>query len=116
MKKNEFICIIVAFIAVISGIILFFSISSIEGKQDYFEGKVSESSDDYIVIKINSSYDDLISELGKTVKIEKKVVIKECDFSNFTYNENIRVLYSSINLKEHRLEHVFAIYSLSEIQ
>ena len=49
-----------SFIAIILGVILFFSIAGTEGKQDYFEGKVLENSDDYIVIKINSSYEKLI--------------------------------------------------------
>ena len=55
----------------ILGVILFFSMASTEGKQDYFEGKVLENSDDYIVIKINSSYEKLISKLGENVKIKK---------------------------------------------
>ena len=53
MKKPKSICTIVVFIAIILGVILFFSMASTEGKQDYFEGKVLENSDDYIVIKIN---------------------------------------------------------------
>ena len=90
--------------------------ASTEGKQDYFEGKVLENSDDYIVIKINSSYEKLISKLGENVKIEKKAVVKECDFSKFISNESVRVLYSGINSKKHELEHIFTIYTLSEIQ
>ena len=76
MKNPKFICIILVFIAIILGVILFFSIAGTEGKQDYFEGKVLENSDDYIVIKINSSYEKLISKLGENVKIEKKAVVK----------------------------------------
>ena len=68
------------------------------------------------VIKINSSYEKLISKLGENVKIEKKAVVKECDFSKFISNESVRVLYSGINSKKHELEHIFAIYTLSEIQ
>ena len=82
MKKSKFICIIVVFIAIISGVILFLSIASTESKQDYFEGNVSENSNDYIVIKIDSSYEKLIRKLGETVKIEKKAVVKERDFLN----------------------------------
>ncbi len=116
MKKSKFICIIVVFIAIISGVILFLSIASTESKQDYFEGNVSENSNDYIVIKIDSSYEKLIRKLGETVKIEKKAVVKERDFSKFMSNESVRVLYSGINTKKHELEHIFAIYTLSEIQ
>ncbi|QNM03242.1 hypothetical protein [Simiaoa sunii] len=116
MKKPKFICTIVVFIAISLGVILFFSMASTEGKQDYFEGKVLENSDDYIVIKINSSYEKLISKLGENVKIEKTAVVKECDFSKFISNESVRVLYSGINPKKHELEHIFAIYTLSEIQ
>ena len=43
-------------------------------------------------------------------------VVKECDFSKFISNESVRVLYSGINSKKHELEHIFAIYTLSEIQ
>ena len=116
MKKSNFICIIVVLIAIISGVILFLSIASTESKQDYFEGNVSENTNDYIVIKIDSSYEKLIRKLGETVKIEKKAVVKECDFSKFMSNESVRVLYSGINSKKHELEHIFAIYTLSEIQ
>jgi hypothetical protein len=115
MKKSEFVCITATFIAIILGVILFFSMASTEGKQDYFEGRVSEISDDYMVITIDSSYEKLISKLGETVKIEKKDVVKECDFSKFASNESVRVLYSGINSKEHELEHIFAIYTLSEM-
>ena len=58
----------------------------------------------------------MIRKLGETVKIEKKAVVKECDFSKFMSNERVRVLYSGINTKKHELEHIFAIYTLSEIQ
>ena len=116
MKKSKFICIIVVFIAIISGVILFLSIASTESKQDYFEGNVSENSNDYIVIKIDPSYEKLIRKLGEAVKIEKKAVVKECDFFFFLSNESVRVLYSGINTKKHELEHIFAIYTLSEIQ
>ena len=116
MKKSKFICIIVVFIVIISGVILFLNIASTESKQDYFEGNVSENTNDYIVIKIDSSYEKLIRKLGETVKIEKKAVVKECDFSKFMSNESVRVLYSGINTKKHELEHIFAIYTLSEIQ
>ena len=47
-KNQNFICTIVVFIAISLGVILFFSMASTEGKQDYFEGKVLENSDDYI--------------------------------------------------------------------
>ena len=57
-----------------------------------------------------------LEELGLNVKIEKKAVVKECDFSKFISNESVRVLYSGINSKKHELEHIFAIYTLSEIQ
>ena len=49
------------------------------------------------------------------MKSQKKAVVKECDFSKFTSNESVRVLYS-INSKKHELEAIFAIYTLSEIQ
>ena len=52
----------------------------------------------------------------ENVKIEKTAVVKECDFSKFISNESVRVLYSGINPKKHELEHIFAIYTLSEIQ
>ena len=103
MKKPKFICTIVVFIAISLGVILFFSMASTEGKQDYFEGKVLENSDDYIVIKINSSYEKLISKLGENVKIEKTAVVKECDFSKFISNESVRVLWNraSTNWNRH---------------
>lgn len=82
MKKPKFICTIVVFIAISLGVILFFSMASTEGKQDYFEGKVLENSDDYIVIKINSSYEKLISKLGENVKIEKQLLLKNVIFLN----------------------------------
>ncbi|MCH5343667.1 MAG: hypothetical protein J1E64_06465 [Acetatifactor sp.] len=116
MKKYKFVDVIIAFLIIILGMILFLAMASTEAKQDYFEGKVLENSDDYIIIRIDSSYEELISKLGETVKIEKKDVVKECDFSIFSSNESIRVLYSGINSKKHELEHIFAIYVLSEIQ
>ena len=82
MKKPKSICTIVVFIAIILGVILFFSMASTEGKQDYFEGKVLENSDDYIVIKINSSYEKLISKLGENVKIKKRLLLKNVIFLN----------------------------------
>lgn len=116
MKKTKSIDVIIAFLIIILGMILFLAMANTEAKQDYFEGKVLENSDDYIIIKIDSSYEELISKLGETVKIEKKGVVKECDFTKFSSNESIRVLYSGINSKKHELEHIFAIYVLSEIQ
>lgn len=116
MKKSKFVGIIIAFILTISGIILFLSMASTEAKQDYFEGKVLENADDYITVKIDSSYENLISQLEETVKIEKKDVVQKCDFSKFSPNESIRVLYSGIDSKRKKLEHIFAVYVLSEIQ
>lgn len=116
MKKSKFVRIIIAFILTVLVIILFLSIASTEAKQDYFEGKVLENADDYITVKVDSSYENLISKLGETVKIEKKDVVQKCDFSKFLSNESIRVLYSGLDSKRKKLEHIFAVYVLSEIQ
>lgn len=116
MKKSKFVRIIIAFILTILVIILFLSIASTEAKQDYFEGKVLENADDYITVKVDSSYENLISKLGETVKIEKEDVVQKCDFSKFLSNESIRVLYSGIDSKRKKSEHIFAVYVLSEIQ
>lgn len=116
MKKSKFFGIIAVFVLITLGIALFFVMSSTQAKQDYFEGQILESSDDYVVIQIDSSYEKLIGKLGESVKIEKKDVVRECDFSNFTSDESVRVLYSGINSKEQKIEQVFAIYTLSELE
>lgn len=110
------ICTVVVFCALILGIVLFLSKASAGARQYYFEGKVSENSDEYIVVEIDSSYEKLINELGKTVEIEKKVIVSERDYSKFVSGEGVRVIYSGIDSKKHELEHVFAIYDLSEIR
>lgn len=116
MKFQKLICLPLVFILIIFGVILFFAMANTEAKQDYFDGKVLKNSDDYIIIKINTSYEKLINKLGNTVKIEKKTVVKKCDFSAFEPDENVRVLYSGMNSKKHELKHIFSIYKLSEIQ
>ena len=116
MKTRKFISIIVFFLLIVSCIPLFLSKLANEARQDYFEGKVLENMNNSIVVQIAASYEDLISQLGETVQIEKKDIVKECDYSIFPPGEDIRVLYTGIDSKNQKLEHIFAIYTLSEIQ
>lgn len=92
MKKFKFVRIIIAFILTILVIMLFLSIASTEAKQDYFEGKVLENTDDYITVKVDSSYENLISKLGETVKIEKKMLCRNVISLNF-YLMKVYVYY-----------------------
>lgn len=115
MKKSDFIGIAVICILIISGVILFFTTADRQARQDYFEGRVLENTGDHITVKIDPSYENLTAELGETVKIEKKDVVKECDFSDFAPDEMIRVLYGGINSSNREIEQVFAVYALSEL-
>lgn len=111
---------IITFIFIGLGIVLLFllliSKIGVEGKQDYFEGTVLENTNDSIIVQIDSSYENLIHTLGETVKIEKADIVQECDFSKFSCNESVRVLYSGIDSKNSKIEHIFAVYLLSELQ
>ena len=121
MKKTNLICEIVVFIVFVVGVSLLLPVvkEHFAGKQDHFNGIVLENSDTYIVIQIDesvSSDEKLIHKVGETVKIEKSSVVRKCDFSKFPPNESVRVVYSGTRSKQHELEAVFAIYTLSEIQ
>lgn len=121
MKMNigyrKWIGALIVFILICFGIVLLFiSKASNQGKQDYFEGKILENMNDSIIVQIDSSYEDLIHALGETVKIEKTDIVRECDFSKFSSNESVRVLYSGIDSERKRIDIVAAVYAMSEIQ
>ncbi len=116
MKKNEFIRVIIVFVIAVFGILLFLSKATTENGQDYFEGKVIENTNDYLVVQIDVSYEELISMVGETIQIEKSDIVQKRDFSQFSLNERIRVLYKGIDSKSKKIEHIFALYKMSEIQ
>lgn len=116
MEKTKLICVIAVVLLASVGIAVFLRYGVAEFKQDYFEGTVIENQNDCLTVQIDPSYESLISALGETVKIENKVVVQNCDFSKFSPKENVRVLYSEISAKEKRIEHIFAVYLLKEIQ
>lgn len=115
MKKQKLSVVVLAFALAAFGMILFLSKASIRGGQDYFEGIVVENANDYIIVQFDASYEKLIRVLGETVKIEKRDVVQESDFSKYPPNESVRVIYSGIDSKEKRMGHIFAVYVLSEI-
>lgn len=116
MRKNELAGTIIAFILAALGMILFLSKAGIEGGQEYFEGIVLENADHHIAVKIDSSYEKLICVLGETITIEKKEVVQKRDFSIIPSNEKIRVLYAGLDSNKKKIETIFAVYVLSEIE
>lgn len=116
MEKAKLICVIAAVLLAGVGIAVFVRYGVAEIKQDYFEGTVIENQNNCLTVQIDPSYESLTSALGETVKIENKVIVQNCDFSKFSPKESVRVLYSEVNAKEKRIEHIFAVYLLKEIQ
>lgn len=116
MEKTKLICVIAGVLLASVGIAVFLRYGVAEFKQDYFEGTVIENQNDCLTVQIDPSYKSLTSTLGETVKIENKVIVQNCDFSKFSPKESVRVLYSEVNAKEKRIDHIFAVYLLKEIQ
>lgn len=116
MKKYKMIGFIIIVILLISTTVLFLSKASKEGGEEYFEGKILETADNYIVVELDKQYEKLIKQVGEYIEIKKEEVVKKSDFSQFIQDEDVRVLYSGIDLSERKIEKIFAVYLLSELE
>lgn len=114
-SRTGFLLFILICIAVVVLFVFLISKIGTEAKQEYFEGKVLEITEEAIVVQIDSSYEDLIEALGETVTIQKADVVKECDFSKFSPEEGVRVLYDKIDSREKVIKNIYAVYLLSEL-
>lgn len=114
-SRTGFLLFILICIAVVVLFVFLISKIGTEAKQEYFEGKVLEITEDTMVVEIDSSYEDLIEALGETVTIQKADVVKECDFSKFSPEEGVRVLYDKIDSREKVIKNIYAVYLLSEL-
>ena len=115
MKKKNIVKYIIIFILLGSVIILFLSRAGVGGAQKYFEGKVLENTNKYIVIEVDSQYTELIEKSGAHIKVDTEKVFRKCDFSKFTEEEKVRVVYSEFDSLKGEFEQVYAIYLKSEI-
>lgn len=113
--RGGFLLFILVCLAVIAAFVFLISKTGTEAKQEYFEGKVLEITEDTMVVEIDSAYEDLIEALGETVTIRKADIVKACDFSGFSPQEGVRVLYDKIASKEKVIKNVYAVYRLSEL-
>lgn len=114
-SRGGFLLFLLICLAVIVVFVFLISKVGTEAKQEYFEGKVLELTEDTMVVEIDSSYEDLIEALGSTVTIRKADIVKECDFSRFSPQEGVRVLYDKIESKEKVIKNIYAVYLLSEL-
>lgn len=114
-SRTGFLLFILICIAVVVLFVFLISKIGTEAKQEYFEGKVLEITEEAIVVQIDSSYEDLIEALGEMVTIQKADVVKECDFSKFSPEEGVRVLYDKIDSREKVIKNIYAVYLLSEL-
>lgn len=114
-SRTGFLLFILICIAVVVLFVFLISKIGTEAKQEYFEGKVLEITEEAIVVQIDSSYEDLIEALGETVTIQKADVVKECDFSKFSPEEGVRILYDKIDSREKVIKNIYAVYLLSEL-
>ena len=114
-SRTGFLLFILICIAVVVLFVFLISKIGTEAKQEYFEGKVLEITEEAIVVQIDSSYEDLIEALGETVTIQKADVVKECDFSKFSPEEGVRILYGKIDSREKAIKNIYAVYLLSEL-
>lgn len=114
-SRGGFLLFLLICLAVIVVFVFLISKAGTKAKQEYFEGKVLEVTEDTMVVEIDSSYKDLIEALGETVTIQKSDVVKECDFSKFSPEEGVRVLYDKIDSREKVIKNIYAVYLLSEL-
>lgn len=115
VSRPGFLLFLLICLAVIVVFVFLISKVGTEAKQEYFEGKVLEITEDTMVVEIDSSHEDLIQALGNTVTIRKADVVKECDFSRFSPQEGVRVLYDKIDSREKTIKNIYAVYRLSEL-